>query len=185
MIAPPSEIISLESWPWWKCLVPVYRILRSTLTILPRRRSKLIFVERPLSGWNSAEFAGKSILNLRSELAVTNPSDRDGAVIVRVQIGRSRFAHRRTLQDCHFCDIAGERVSPLSPGVLIAPRTTATMQITQPFEIDEPPDEHVRTLAFRVIATDQLGRRHTKRVKLQRFPKNQRPAPLPLVAPGL
>ena len=79
-------------------------------------------------------------------------------VVVRVQIGRTGFGHKRALQHCHFCDIAGERVSILSPGVLVAPRTTATMQITHPFEVDYLPDEHVRTLSFRVIATDQLNR---------------------------
>lgn len=48
-------------------------------------------------------------MELRSELAVTNASDKDGVVVVRVQIGRTGFVHRRAPQDCHFCDIAGER----------------------------------------------------------------------------
>jgi hypothetical protein len=178
MIAPPSEMISLESWPWWKSLVPAFRILRRILTVLPRRLPKLVFVQRPFSGWNSSQLGGKSIVNLRSELTVTNPSDHDGVVVVRVQIGRAGFARRRALQDCHWCDIAGERVSTLSPGVLITPRTTATMQITHPFEVDQLPDEHVRALSFRVIATDQLNRCHTRRIKLQRFPEGLRPKPI-------
>jgi hypothetical protein len=181
MIAPLSEMISLESWPWWKSVAPAFRILRSILTVLPPGRTRLVFVERPFSGWNLAQLAEKSIVYLRSELTVTNPSNHDGVVVVRVQIGRAGFACRRALQDCHWCDIAGERVSTLSPGVLISPRTTATMQITHPFEVRQVPCEHVRTLSFRVIATDQLNRSHARRIKLQRLPEGQRPNPI--VAP--
>jgi hypothetical protein len=178
MIAAPSKMISLESWPWGKSLVPAFRILRSVLAVLLRRRSNLVFVQRPFSGWNFSQPGEKSIVNLRSELTVTNPNDHDGVVVVRVQIGRAGFARRRALQDCHWCDIAGERVSTLSAGVLIAPRTTATMQITHPFEVDQLPDERVRTLSFRVIVTDQLNRCHTRRIKLQRFPEGRSPNPI-------
>jgi len=160
---------------WLKLFMPALRMVRGLLSlVLGRRRWKLVFVERPFSGWSSGQLAGKWIVSLRSELAVTNQSDQDGVVVVRVQIGRTGLAHRRILQDCHFCDIAGERVSPLSPGVLISPRTTATMQLTHPFESDRPPGERAKTLSFRVIITDQLNRRHAKRIKLQRFSERKR-----------
>jgi hypothetical protein len=112
---------------------------------------------------------GKLIVNLRSELAVTNLNDRDGIVIVRAQVRQAGLTHRHALQDCHFCDIGGERVSNLFAGVLITPHTTATMQITHPFLVKQLPDQHVRALWFQVIATDQLNQRHTKKINLLRF----------------
>jgi hypothetical protein len=48
------------------------------------------------------------------------------------------------------------------------------MQITHPFEVDWPPGDRVGILSFRVIATDQLNRRHTKRIKLQRLGERER-----------
>jgi hypothetical protein len=158
------SVIFPDSSLWPKLIVSALRLIRGFLIfVIGRRHRKLVFVERPLSGWNSARLAEKWIVNLCSELTVANPSDRDGVVLARVQIGRAGLAHGRILQDCHFCDIAGERVSTLSPGVLISPHTTATMQITHPFEVDRPPGDRVGTLSFRVIATDQLNRRHTTR----------------------
>jgi hypothetical protein len=155
---------------WLKLFMPALRVVRGMLSFFPgKRRWKLVFVERSFSGWISGQLAGKWMVNLRSELTVTNPSDTDGVVVVRVQIGRAGLALARTLRDCHFCDIAGERVSTLSPGVLLSPRTTATMQITHPFEVDPPPPDRTKALSFRVIARDQLNRRHIKRIKLQRL----------------
>jgi hypothetical protein len=156
---------------WLKPLVSALRAVRGISFHFGIRHWKLVFVERPFSGWNpgSARLAGKWIVSLRMEFTVTNRSDRDGVVVVRVQIGRTGFGHKRALQDCHFCDIAGERVSPSSPGVLISPHTSATMQLTHPFEVDSSPPAGTNVLRFRVIVTDQLKRRHIKRIKLQRF----------------
>lgn len=146
------------------------RIFRTfVILFFGRRRWKLVFVERPFSGWALGQIGEKWASSLRSELAVTNPSDQDGVVVVRAQIGRAGFAHGRALQDCHSCDIAGQPIHPFSPGVLIKARTTATMQITHPFEADRPPAARAKTLSFRVIAIDQLNRRHIKRIKLQKF----------------
>lgn len=185
--APDLRSVALSGGSLWpQLLVAALRLVRSVLVFARGRRCpKLVFVERAISGWKSAELEGKWVISLHSELAVTNPSDREGVVVVRVQIGRTGLTHSRMLQDCHWCYIAGERVSPSVAGVLIDRRTTATMQITHPFGVNRPPNDKTGTFSFRVTVTDQLGRRHTKRVKLQKFPKNQRPAPLPLVAPGL
>jgi len=167
------SVISVEGWFWAKLVAPALRIFRAFLILfLGRRRWKLVFVERTLSKWTSGRVGEKPIIHLRNQLAVTNPSDQDGVVVVRVQIGRAGFGSRRTLQDCHFCDIAGERVCPLTPGVLIKARTTATMQITHPLEVNDPPAGDVTTLSFRIIVTDQLNRRHSKRIRLDRFARN-------------
>jgi hypothetical protein len=164
------SVIPVDDWFWPKLVAPTLRLFRALLIFfLGRRRPRLVFVERTLSGWASGQDGEKWIITLRSHLVVTNPGDHDGVVVVRVQIGRTGFVHRRTLQDCHFCDIAGERVFHLSPGVLINPRTTATMEITHPFEVERAPAERTRTLSFRVFATDQLNRRHLKRIRSQRF----------------
>jgi hypothetical protein len=109
------------------------------------------------------------IISLRAHLVVTNPGDRAGVIVVRAQIGRAGWTLNRTLQECHFCDVAGERVSPRSPGALIGSRTTAMMQISQPFEVEQLPTEKRKNFEFHVVLTDQLGCRHTKRMKLHRF----------------
>jgi hypothetical protein len=180
------SVTLLDGSLWPKLLVAALRLVRGVVVFARgKRRQKLVFVERPISGWKSVELEGKWIISLHSELAVTNPSEREGVVVVRVQIGRAGFIHRRTLQDCHWCYIAGEHLSPSVPGVLINSRTTATMQITHPFGVNRQPNEGIEAFSFRVTVTDQLGRRHATRIKLQRFPRNQRPAPLPLVAPAL
>ncbi len=161
-----SPVITPDAWFWAKLVRSVLRIFR---TFLMRRRWRLVFVERSFSGWTSGQIGEKWIITLRSHLTVTNPNDRSGVIVVRVQVGRTGLLNRRALQDCHFCDIAGERVSPLSPGVLVEARTTAMMEITHPFERTKRPGERTKTLSFRVIATDQFNRRHIKRIKVQRF----------------
>jgi hypothetical protein len=145
------------------------QMLRSVLTLLRPRRRKLIFVERAMSGWSLGQAAEKIVIHLRSNLIATNPGKKDGLVVARVQIDQPRFLRRSPPQECHFCDVAGERVSPLSPGVLIPPRTATMVQIAHPFEVRRPPSSRFDTLSFRVIATDQLNHRHIKRIKLRKF----------------
>ena len=69
---------------WLKLFMPALRMIRGLLSlVLGSRRWKLVFVEGPFSGWGSGQLAGKWIVSLRSELAVTNQSDQDGVVAVR------------------------------------------------------------------------------------------------------
>jgi hypothetical protein len=153
---------------WLKMLWAALRAFRTGLFVVMRlRKRKLILVERALSGWGVSQNGQKTVVHLRSHMAATNPSNDEGFVVVRVQIDRRRFLRRGISQECHFCDVAGTRVSPLSPGALIPARTTTMMQISHPFETTKPPSSE--TLAFRVIATDQFNRRHTKRIRLQKF----------------
>jgi hypothetical protein len=126
-------------------------------------------LERPFSGWNSGQLAEKVNSQPTQRLGVTNLNDRDGIVIVRVQIRQAGLTHRHALQDCHFCDIGGERVSNLSASVLITPHTTATMQNYLSFRRQAVAGPAVRALSFQVIATDQLNQRHAKKIDLLRF----------------
>jgi hypothetical protein len=132
-----------------------------------RSRPRLIFVERPLlSGWNTTDAGGKPIISLQTLLTATNTSDRDGTLITRAQIRRGGLFNLYTTQECPFCDVAGERVGLLSPGVLIPPRTTAVVRITHPFETAKSPRRRGR-LAFVVTLIDQFNIRHRRRVSLK------------------
>jgi hypothetical protein len=145
-------------------------MLRSLLILLLGiRRLRLVLAERILSGWTPGNLGQKSIIHLRTEIAVTNPSDQVGVIVVRAQIGRIGFTLGRALQDCYFCDIAGERVWAVTPGVLITERTTAAMQIIHPFETKKWSAERAGPVWFRVVLTDQFNRRHTKRLRFERF----------------
>jgi hypothetical protein len=75
----------------------------------------------------------------------------------------------RGLEDCFFCDIAGERVSPFSPGVVIEPRTAPLMEVRHPFHVVKLPRPRTKVLSFRFVVTDQFDNRHSKHVRLRRF----------------
>jgi hypothetical protein len=167
-------MISPAEWVSPRLVSTAFRVVRECLAVLPKRQRKLAFVERALSGWSAGQTDGRWIIHLRAQLTVTNPNHRDGVVVVRVQIGRAGLLRNSVLQDCFFCDIAGERVLPiLSPGALVGPHTTATMQFTHPFQVDTPPRAKVGSLPFRIVVTDQLNRRHSKRIKLGSFAPNR------------
>ncbi len=88
-------------------------------------------------------------------------------IVVRVRVGRGAFAYGPALQDCHFCDIGDERVGPFSPGVKIYPRTTATMQVNHPFNVDKLP--RTKMISGRIVVTDQFNRTLGKRIRLGKF----------------
>lgn len=74
-----------------------------------RRRPKLIFIDQPQCGWSISRVREKPIISLQLRLGVTNPHNRDGIVIARVQLRQIGFLFSHEAQDCYFCDIAGQR----------------------------------------------------------------------------
>jgi hypothetical protein len=98
-------------------------------------------------------------------LTLINESRKDELVIVRVQIGRRRWGR---LEDRDFYDIGEE---PAGPGFLtpIAPGATVMMQVSHHFIVKSLPRSRVKKLSFRIVATDQFGDRHRKRLRPSRF----------------
>ena len=155
---------------WFRLIGPMVGFLRWLRSLIGGRQRKLIFVERSLSGWSVGTAGEQTIVTMISQLAVSNPNQRDALIVVRVRVSRGPFPYWRALQDCDFCDIADERVNPItSAGVRIAPRTTATMRVQHPFEVNKAPRPRTRLMSFRIVVTDQFNRTHRKRVRLRTF----------------
>jgi hypothetical protein len=150
---------------WLKLIGPAIQAIRSLRSIGMRRRH-LIFAQRTFSAWGPARAGEQQIIAIPSQFAVTNQHPRDGIVVVRARVGRGMFAYGQSLQECNFCVIGGERVDPFSPGVMIEPRTTSLMQLNHPFEVDKLP--RTKWIWVRIVLTDQLNRRHSKRARLRR-----------------
>jgi hypothetical protein len=148
-----------------KLFSPLIQAIRALRSLFPKRRPKLIFAEKSVSSWNAGEADGRRVLHLHALLAVTNDCQQDGLAVVRTQVRRGAFAFWHQMEDCYFCDIGDDRVSPISAGVVITPRTTAAMVVRHPFfDIVKLPRPRTRWLSFRITATDQFNRRHNKRL---------------------
>jgi|SRR6516225_9833509 hypothetical protein len=147
-----------------KLLSPLINAFRSVGSLFGRRRWKLVIVERGFSGWVWGQHGEKGIIHLRGNLAATNRNRQDAVVPVRAQVGLGRFAYLRAMQDCRLCAIGGEHIVPFRIDIKIDPRTTVMIEITHPFEVKSLP--RTKMLWFWIVVIDQLGRKHTKRVRL-------------------
>lgn len=87
----------------------------------------------------------------------------------RVQVRRRAFVFRRHLEDCYFCLVGGEPITPHLPGAVIPPRMAPLMELQHPFRVANIPRARNKMLSFEIVVTDQFDKRHYKRVRLPRF----------------
>lgn len=152
-----------------KLISPLIRAYHTVRSVQAQWRRKLIFSQKAHSGWAANEGYGERVVHLDARFTVAH-QDRDiGVVVARVQVRRGAFTFWRHLEDCDFCDVAEERVTPFSPGVVIAPRTAPLMVVKHPFRVATLPPPRTKMLSFQIVVTDQFDGRHRKRVRLRKF----------------
>lgn len=152
-----------------KLIAPLIRAYHAWQSLQAKWRRKLIFVRKAHSGWVANEGYGQRVVHLHAPFTVTHQERDAGVLVGRVQVRRGAFAFWRDLEDCDFCDIGGERVMPISPGVVIKPRMASLMEVRHPFRVETLPSRRTKRLSFLIVATDQFDNRHCKRVRLPRL----------------
>jgi hypothetical protein len=141
--------------------------LKRVWKLVPRRR-QLVCVPHPLfSGWTATE----GLLHARITGSVTNTRAGDGMVMQYVQMRPAGLRYLRAWETCPVWRLGDDFARPGSPGLLLAPRTTAAFDVQYPLRVVRAPNPR-RYLRVNVRVVDQLDGKHRFPVRLRCF---QRP----------
>jgi hypothetical protein len=138
--------------------------------LVPGRR-QFVCVPHPLfSGWTATD-AEHVLVHAIVKGSVTNTRRDDGMVMQYVEVRRAGLRHLRQWEICPVWSLADNFAGPGSPGLLLAPRTTAAFDLQHAFRVAKSPNPK-RRFRVNVRVVDHLKRRHRFRVRLRCF---QRP----------